>query len=394
MLPESIQRGNVWRLAVAQALAGANSIVIYAIGAIVGNELALAPMWATLPISIFVVGMAVCIVPLGLLARRYGRRTAFMIGTSSGMCTGLLALGAVWTGSFALFCVATFFGGIYAAVVQSFRFTAADSVPAAQKVRALSWVMAGGVLAGIIGPQLVTWSMDVWSGHRFAVTFLLQSAVAACSAWILWGVRRPQADHQTPPACRPIRTVLRQPKFIVAAASGAASYMVMNFLMTAAPLTMHLYGHTQAAANWGLQWHVVAMYLPSFFTGKLIQRWSAQRMTVLGLLLLAVAAAIGLHGRDVTHFWAFLVVLGVGWNFGFLGASALILECHRPEEKTQVQSANDLIIFGMMTVGSFASGSVLSSLGWASVLWISLLPLAAVLTAIAALNGYTALRKQ
>ncbi|HQQ69380.1 MAG TPA: MFS transporter, partial [Alicycliphilus sp.] len=165
VLPEAVQRGNIWRLSTAQALAGANSVVVYATGAIVGDMLAPTPMLATLPISIFVVGMAACILPVGALTRRHGRRAAFMVGTGAGVLTGLLAMLAVILGSFWLFCLATFFGGSYAAVVLSFRFAAADGVAPGRRARALSLVMAGGVAAGVVGPQLVTWTMDLWPPH-------------------------------------------------------------------------------------------------------------------------------------------------------------------------------------------------------------------------------------
>ena len=179
LLPGHIQRANIWRLAIAQALAGANAVAVYAAGAIIGSQLAPSPMLATLPISVFVVGMAVCILPAGAIARRHGRRAAFLAGTAAGVVAGLLAMLAVIVGGFWLFCLATFFGGAYAAVVLSFRFAATDGVAPAQRARALSLVMAGGVAAGVVGPQLVTWTMDLWPRHVFAATFLVQALVAA-----------------------------------------------------------------------------------------------------------------------------------------------------------------------------------------------------------------------
>jgi len=385
LLPERVQRGNIWRLTIAQALAGANAVVVYATGSIVGNMLAPTPVLATLPISIFVVGMAACILPMGAIARRHGRLAAFLAGTGAGVLAGLLAMLAVITGSFWLFCTATFFGGAYAAVVLSFRFAAADGVEPARRARALSFVMAGGVAAGVVGPQLVTWTMDLWPPHMFTATFLVQAVVAAVSALVLLGVRLPKPTaEEIAGGGRPLAAIARQPRFIAAVACGAVSYTLMNFLMTAAPLAMHLCGHSQESANLGLQWHVIAMYGPSFFTGHLIGRFGASRMATLGLVLIAVSAAIGLGGIDVAHFWWTLILLGVGWNFGFLGASALVLECHRPEEKTRVQSLNDFLVFGLMAIGSFASGGVLSAYGWNTVLWVSLapIPLAAVLLAV------------
>jgi predicted MFS family arabinose efflux permease len=217
--------------------------------------------------------------------------------------------------------------------------------------------------------------MYLWPPHMFAATYLVQAAVAAVSALVLLGVRLPMPTAAEVAQGRPLATIARQPRFITAVVCGAVSYMLMNFLMTAAPLAMHLCGHTQENANLGLQWHVIAMYAPSFFTGRLISRYGAGRIVTAGLLLTGISAAVGLTGIDVAHFWATLVLLGVGWNFGFVGASALVLECHRPEEKTRVQSLNDFIVFGTMAVGSFASGGLLAAYDWDTVLWVSFAPL-------------------
>ncbi|TWA60637.1 putative MFS family arabinose efflux permease [Azospirillum brasilense] len=374
---------NVLRLAIAQALAGANAVVVYATGAIVGNTLAPSPALATLPLSIFVVGMAVCTIPAGGIARRHGRRAAFLAGTGCGVLVGLLSALAVLLGSFWLFCASMIPGGAYAAVVLSFRFAATDCVEPERRPRAMSAVMAGGVFAGVIGPQLVTITMDVWPPHLFLATFLAQAAVAALSALVLAGVRLPMPTAAEAAGGRPLGVIVRQPRFITAALCGVVSYLLMNFIMTAAPLAMRLCGLSQEASNLGLQWHVIAMYAPSFVTGRLVERFGASRIVFAGLGLIAASAVVGLGGVDVAHFWVSLILLGVGWNFGFLGASALVLECHRPEEKTQVQSLNDFIVFGTMAVGSFASGGLLAAFGWNSVLWVSFVPLAAAIAALA-----------
>ena len=373
---------DVWRLAVAQALAGANSAVVYATGAIVGSMLAPSQALATLPISIFVVGMAACTLPAGVIARRHGRRAAFLTGTGCGVLTGLLAAFAMVLGSFWLFCLATFFGGAYAAVVLSFRFAAADCVPAARRPRALSFVMAGGVFAGVIGPQLVTHTMDLWQPYMFAATYLAQAAVAAVSALVLLGVRVPMPTAAEVAGGRPLKIIVRQPRFITAVICGVVSYTLMNFIMTAAPLAMRLCGLSQESSNLGLQWHIIAMYAPGFFTGRLITRFGAPRVVAAGLALTAISAAIGLTGVDVAHFWVTLILLGLGWNFGFIGASALVLECHRPEERTRVQSLNDFLVFGTMALGSFSSGGLLTAYGWDTVLWVSFLPLGVAVAAL------------
>lgn len=377
------ERSTIARLAIAQALAGANSTVIFATGAVVGHMLAPSASLATLPISIFVVGMALCTLPAGAIARRYGRRAAFLLGAGAGVLAGLIATLAMLHASFWLFCTSTFFGGVYAAVVLSFRFAAADCAAPERRPRALSAVMAGGVFAGVIGPQLVTHTMNLWPPYLFAATFIGQAAVAALSALILAGVDLPRPTAADLSAGRPLSIIARQPRFILAVICGVVSYLLMNFLMTAAPLAMKFCGLSQESANLGLQWHVIAMYAPSFWTGRLITRFGATAVVSAGLALIAASSAVGLFGIDVAHFWATLILLGVGWNFGFVGVSAMVLECHRPEEKERVQSFNDFMVFGTMTIGSFLSGGLLSSFGWSTVLMLSFAPLLIAVFAVA-----------
>lgn len=381
--PYAHARGNIARLTIAQALSGANAVVVYTTGAIVGNMLAPDRALATLPISIFVLGMTACSLPAGAIAQRYGRRTVFLAGTVCGVLIGLLSSLAVVLGSFGLFCLAMLFGGAYAAAVLTFRFAAADCVPPERRPQALSFVMAGGVFAGIIGPQLVTHTMNLWGPYTFAGTFLGQAAVAALSAVILFGVRLPKPTAGEMAGGRPISVIARQPEFITAVICGVVSYLLMNFLMTAAPLAMRMCGLPQESANLGVQWHVLAMYAPSFFTGRLITRFGAHRVVMVGLALTALSAGVGLLGVDVAHFWLTLILLGLGWNFGFIGASALVLECHRPEERTRVQSFNDFILFGMVALGSFLSGGLLTAYGWNMVLWLSFVPLVLAVFALA-----------
>ncbi|MGK9172030.1 MFS transporter [Yokenella regensburgei] len=368
------QNNNIIRLASAQALAGANSVVFYATGAIVGNALAPDSSLATLPVTMFVTGMAACILPLGALAKKYGRKTAFMTGTGTGVITGLTAALAVVLGSFLLFCIAAFLGGAYAAVALSFRFAATDGVNAARRARALSLVMGGGVAAGVIGPMLVTSTMHLWPPHTFAITFIAQSLVAAISAWVLKGVIPVESVVVEKKAGRPLGEIIRQPGFMRTVFSGAVTYMVMNFLMTAAPLSMHMHGISQEASNLGIQWHVIAMYGPGFFTGRLINRFGAMRIAALGLVVTAGSVMAGLSGTEIFHYWLSLILLGIGWSFGFIGASTKIIDYHRPEEKTQVQSLNDFVVFGVMIIGSFSSGALLNLFGWNAVLWGSLVP--------------------
>src|ERR1700722_14823844 len=360
-------RSNVVRLAAAQALTGANSAVIFATGSIVGALLAPDVSLATVPISMYVVGLAAGTLPTGAISRAYGRRVAFIIGTGCGMLTGLLGAFAILHASFPLFCGATFLGGLYGSVLQSYRFAAADGASAAFRPKAVSWVMAGRGFAGVLGPQVVQWTMDVWQPYLFAFSFVVQAMVAPIAMAVLAGVDAPKPAPADLHGGRPLFEIARQPRFIAAALCGVIAYPMMNLVMTSAPLAMKMCGLSVSDSNFGIQWHIVAMYGPSFLTGSLIARFGAPRIVALGLLLEAVAAVIGLSGITALHFWGTLIVLGVGWNFGFVGASALVLETHRPQERNKVQAFNDFLVFGMMALGSFSSGQLLANYGWAGV---------------------------
>jgi MFS family permease len=360
-------RSNVVRLAAAQALTGANSAVIFATGSIVGATLAPDISLATVPLSMYVVGLAAGTLPTGAISRAYGRRVAFIIGTFCGVLTGMLAAFAILHGSFVLFCCATFLGGLYGAVSQSYRFAAADGASAAYRPKAVSWVMAGGVFAGVLGPQLVQWTMEIWPPYLFAFSFAAQAVVALVAMAVLAGVDAPKPAPSDLHGGRPLFEIARQPRFIAAALCGVISYPMMNLVMTSAPLAMKMCGLSVSDSNFGIQWHIVAMYGPSFFTGSLIARFGAPAVVALGLSLEAAGAGIGLSGITAMHFWATLIVLGVGWNFSFVGASALVLETHRPQERNKVQAFNDFLVFGTMALGSFSSGQLLANYGWSAV---------------------------
>src|ERR1700726_3458950 len=360
-------RSNVMRLAAAQGLTGANSAVIFATGSIVGASLAPDVSLATVPISMYVAGLAAGTLPTGAISRAYGRRVAFIIGTGCGVLTGLLGSFAILHASFWLFCCATFLGGLYGAVSQSYRFAAADGASVAYRPKAVSWVMAGGIFAGVLGPQLVQWTMDVWPPYLFAFSFVVQAAVALVAMAVLRGVRAPKPGPSDLHGGRPLFEIARQPRFIAAALCGIIAYPMMNLVMTSAPLAMKMCGLSVSDSNFGIQWHIVAMYGPSFFTGSLIARFGAPAIVAIGLTLEAVGATIGLSGITAMHFWATLAVLGVGWNFAFVGATALVLETHRPQERNKVQAFNEFLVFGMMAVGSFSSGQLLANYGWSAV---------------------------
>jgi MFS family permease len=292
---------------------------------------------------------------------------AFIIGTGCGVATGLLASFAILHASFALFCCATFLGGLYGSVSQSYRFAAADGASASFRAKAVSWVMAGGVFAGVLGPQLVQWTMDIWPPYLFAFSFVVQAVVALVAMAILSGVDAPKPAPADLHGGRPLIEIVRQPRFIAAAICGIVAYPMMNLVMTSAPLAMKICGLSVTDSNFGIQWHIVSMFGPSFFTGSLIARVGAPKIVATGLLLEAAGATIGLTGVTALHFWATLMVLGVGWNFAFIGASALVLETHRPQEKNKVQAFNDFLVFGMMAIGSFSSGQLLANYGWSAV---------------------------
>jgi MFS family permease len=367
---------------VAQALAGANSTVIYATGSVIGEAMAPDPVLATLPISVLVVGMASSTLPAGMIAERFGRRTVFLLGNMFGVLAGLLGAFAIDRNNFTLFCVATFFGGVYAAVVLTFRFAAAECVIEPLRPRALATVLAGGVAAGVVGGQLVNVTMNLVTSHIFVGTYIASAVAALLSAAVLSGIKLPPMRALDAARGRPLGEILKQPLFISAAVCGIISYLLMNFLMTAAPLAMHMHGHQQSAADEVIQWHVIAMYLPSFFTGRLIGRFGANRITGIGLAVTAVAAVLGLTGTDIFHFTGALVFLGLGWNFGFTGASAMVLKTHEPHERARVQSLNDFLVFGSVAIGSFLSGDILMRYGWEVVCGLAIPPVVAALLAL------------
>ncbi|HMK81810.1 MAG TPA: MFS transporter [Xanthobacteraceae bacterium] len=361
---DRLAKRNAFVLALAQALAGANNSVIFATGGILGAMMAPDRSLATLPLSMTVCGMAAGSLPVGALARRFGRRVTYQLGAVIGTLAGLIGYAAITHGSFSLYLVATFCGGVYAASHMSYRFAAADTASAAFKPKAVAWVMAGGLFAAFIGPQLVIFTKDLLPPYLFAASYLGQAAVAAIACLLLALVRIPKAAAQVVGGGRPLGVIARQPRFIVAATCGTASYALMNLMMTSAPLAMVDCGLTVADATLGIQWHVFAMYAPSFFTGSLILRLGVTRVVALGLALLALSGVVGFAGITLWHFWIALVLLGVGWNFALVGATTMVTEMHRPEERNKVQAFNDFCIFGTMAVGSFVSGGMLAHFGW------------------------------
>jgi len=364
---DRLARRNAVVLAVAQALAGGNNTVIVSTASIIGAVLAPDKGLATLPITCMVLGMWAGTLPVGALARRFGRRFALQAGSVFGVLSGLISYTAVMQGNFWVLLLGTFCGGLYAAAHQSYRFAAADTASEAYRAKVVSWVLAGGVFAAVIGPQLVIFTKDLLSPHLFAASYLGQSICAALAALVLTLVKVPALGAGLAERPRPLAKIVRQPRFIVAVACGVASYTTMNVVMTSAPLAMVGCGHSVTDAALGIQWHVLAMYAPSFITGSLINRFGMERTIVVGLVLIALTAVVGLSGITVAHFWSALVLLGLGWNFAFIGATTMVTQCHRPHERNTVQAFNDFLIFGSLTVSSFSSGQLLEYLGWQAV---------------------------
>ena len=366
-IDDHLARRNAMVLAVAQALAGGNNTVIVSTASIIGAVLAPDKGLATLPITCMVIGMWLGTLPVGVLAKRFGRRFALQTGSLFGMLSGVISYSAVMQGNFWLLLIGTFCGGLYAAAHQSYRFAAADTASDAYRPKVVSWVLAGGVFAAVIGPQLVIFTKDLLPPHLFAASYLGQSACAVLAAIVLLFVKVPPISPERIESPRPLLAIVKAPRFIVAVACGVASYAMMNMIMTSAPLAMVGCGHSVTDATLGIQWHVLAMYAPSFVTGSLIARFGVERITGIGLALVALTGVVGIAGITVAHFWTGLILLGLGWNLAFIGATTMVTQCHRPDERNKVQAFNDFLIFGSMALSSFSSGQLLEYVGWTAI---------------------------
>jgi MFS family permease len=366
---DRIARRNVALLAFAQALGGASASIVIATGPLIGSALLGSDKsLATLPVSFMVLGTALGMLPAGMIMRRFGRRRSFLGSSIGGTITSLLAAWAVLGASFWLFTLACAAMGFVTAFVQQFRFAAADTASPAFRPRAISWVMAGGILAGVIGPQTVILTRDLFAPILFAGTYIALAGLSFLAFLVLWFLKSPppMAKAQAGDA-RPLGEIMRQPGFIVAVTCGIVSYALMSLVMTATPLAMIGCGLTTTDAALAIQWHVLAMFGPSFFTGSLIARFGVRTIVLVGLALLCGCAVIALSGEEVGHFWVALILLGVGWNFGFIGATTMLTACYRPSERNMVQSANDFLVFGFVAFASFSSGSLLYNFGWGTV---------------------------
>lgn len=367
---DRLAKRNAVLLALAQALGGASASIVITTGSLVGymmldEDKAL----ATVPVSAMVLGTAFGTIPAGIIMRRFGRRAGFMGSAMVGVASGLLAAYAVLLNHFLLFSFACGLGGFAGAFVQQYRFAAADTASDAFKPKAISWVLAGGVLAGVVGPQTVIATKDMFAPILFAGTYVAQAGLALIAMFLLAFIKIPKPPRQSHKQAggRPLAQIMKQPRFIVAAACGICSYALMSLVMTATPLAMIGCGLSETDAALGIQWHVLAMFGPSFFTGSLIARFGKERIVSIGLALLAGCAVVALMGLELAHFWTALVLLGLGWNFGFIGATAMLTDTYRPEERNLVQAVNDFLVFGFVAAASFSSGALLNAFGWATV---------------------------
>ena len=377
-------RRNVFVLALAGAMVGSMPPINIASGALAGNMLlGDNKSLATLPVTCFVLGTACGTVPAALLMRRIGRRPGFIIGMGVGALGGLTQATAVIVGSFVLLCVGTLLAGACGAFFQQFRFAAADTASEAFRPRAISLVLVGGIAAAVIGPQTVIFFADAIPAAQFAGSYLAAVGLVLLAALVLLFLDIPKpAARQRTSGGRPLAEIALRTEFLVAVGCATSAYALMSFVMTAAPLAMVMHHHHRDAAILGIQWHVLAMFGPSFSTGSLIARFGAHKVVATGLALLVGCALVALTGTSVGHFWLALILLGIGWNFGFIGGTTLVTRSYRPDEKEKVQALNDFIVFGFVALASLSAGGTLQIGGWdvvnAIVLPVALVCLAAL----------------
>lgn len=356
---------NVILLALCQGLLMIGTSTMIAEAALVGHLLADNKAYATLPLGAQQLAVMLTIVPASLLMARVGRRAGFSIGAAFGIAGTTVATIAVFQGSFWLFCVGTALNGVYNGCAMFYRFAAVDGAGGAGPSKAISYVLAGGVLAALVGPELARHTKDLLAPVTFAGSFASLILVALVALTLLQFIRIPRpTEAERRGAQRPLSVIVRQPAFVVAVLGGMVAYGVMNFVMTATPLAMAACGHAFDATASVIKWHVFAMFAPSFLTGHIIKRFGTAQVMMAGTVLMAVCVAINLAGISYGHFWAGLALLGLGWNFLFVGATTLLTTTYRPAEKAKVQALNDLLVFGTVAVTAFSAGAAHHALGW------------------------------
>lgn len=362
--PNLSMRRNITLLVIAQALIGAQMPMIFVLGGLAGQSLAANACWATLPISLIVFGSMTTAPWMSHVMQVWGRRTGFIIGTMAGAVGAAIGAYALMQSSFPLFLLGSYFTGIYMSAHGFYRFAAADTADAAFRPKAISYVMAGGLLAAVIGPQLTKVTSDAMA-VPFLGTYLSVIVINLVGAFLFLflDIPTPPKPSEGAEKGRTRMEMLKNPRILVAVITGMVSYALMNLVMTSTPLAVVGCGYDQNQAADVVTGHVLAMFVPSFFTGHLIARFGTQKIMAIGLVILAAAGAVGLAGVDIMNFYIALILLGIGWNFGFIGATTLLANSHTPEERGRIQGINDMVIFGCVTIASLASGGLMNCSG-------------------------------
>jgi MFS family permease len=361
---------NITLLSFCQAIVGSNQAILGSIAALTAASMVSDRSFSTVPVSLMIIGTALATGPAAWLIHSWGRREAFIFGAGLTIPGALLAALAAWLSNFWLFCAGLAILGTTAAFANQYRFAVADSVPPGLKARAISWVLFGGVVAGFVGPQLAILSKDWIVGHTFAASYVVMAGLALLGIAVLAFTRLAPTikDAKRRKGGRPFAALLRSSDVLIPMITASVSYALMVMVMVAAPLAMvYVCGHSTTDAAFAIQWHIVAMFAPSFVTGAIIGRIGAYLTAGIGLLLIVAAAIVNLNGISVGHFVAALVLLGVGWNFGFIASTALLSATYQPEEAARVQGLNEQVVFGAMALASIASGLLLEMLGWQTV---------------------------
>ena len=381
-------RRNVLLLALSQALMLSAIVMSMALGAILGGLLAADKSLATMPIAVMVIGTAIASLPAAILMRRFGRRPGFMIGAALGLAGSLLCAIALQQQSFALFVAGHLLLGSYQGFANYYRFAAVEATEASHASRAISWVVAGGVVAAFLGPQLGQWGRDWFDGGLFVGSYLAQAALSLGALALLSQVRLKPVVVPRSDVPRPLREIVSQPVLRTSILGAAIGYTVMIMVMTATPLAILGCGLPGTSVTPVIQWHVVGMFAPSFFTGSLIKRYGAPRIMQIGFVLLLGHVTITLLGFDLLHFLSALILLGVGWNFAFIGGTALLTQTYRPSEQLKVQAINEFIVFGLAALATLSAGWLYGRFGWVA-LNLTVVPLLVV-----ALLSATSIRRK
>lgn len=362
------QHRNVLVLSACQATLQTGGVTLIAVTGLAGYALAPEKAFATVPLTCYVIGSALTTVPASMLMKAIGRRAGFQTGTGIGFIGAALCAMAIYLASFWLLCLGMMIMGSYTAFGKYYRFAAADVADAGFRAKAISLTLAGGIVGGFVAPEMAKRTKDMFADHMFLGSYLSLMGVCIVAALLLSQLQIPRlTDKERKEGGRPVREIMRQPAFVVAALAGALSYGIMNLFMTSTPLAMRAHDHHFNSAALVLEWHVLGMYGPSFFTGSLIQKFGVLKVILIGILLLFGAVLAALAGTGVINFWLALFVLGIGWNFMYVGGSALLTECHTPAERAKTQAANDLLVFITMAISSMSSGMLLTMSGWHAV---------------------------